>query len=346
MSVPAEKIKNQLVIVDVNTAITEADKFDEQIAELEKQFKDRVYDMANKKQNQEARSDRLKLSRFAKVIDDTRITNKKELEKSATYYHNCVLAKHKRVVVLRDAIKEQVDTWDAEEKRIEEEAAKAKEVLEAKMLSLSQLHLISGNETAAELNIRITEVLKIDIDDSYGDRKVEAKKLVNDAIASLQMFHENILEAEKEKTELDQLRREKEEREAKEKAEAEAAAKKARDEEIAEKARQEEREKIEEEQKNKETEKPSTVTFVADTYHEAISETTEQQQEPEDSTLIPNHESMREEDIKRVKNREALEDLMICGFLIPFGDSKNDIKGKRIIAAIAHGKIRNVTINY
>ena len=333
--------KNELSVVSVDTAIAQFNQFEKEIAELEKQFKDRVYDMDDKKENDQARSDRVALSKVATKVDNLRKELKKEAEKTATEIHKYGQGIHVRVTALRDPIKAQVDKWEAKQKRIEEEKAKVAAELEEKIETLRNIPLVTGNETVDDLTILISDAQLIKIDDTYGKRTGEAKKLLDDGVASLQMFHENTVEAEKQKAELAQLLKEKEEREAQEIADEEARLQREREEEIAETARQEEREKINNEPEiSTDENQPVLKGAVAEPeVQEKLNEIKSENPAPEDQIPEAGFDHSLDVENKKTKNNEALRDLTTYTFV-------SEETARLIVKAIVSDKIRNVTINY
>jgi len=276
----------------------------------------------------------MKLSKTCKAIDERRKELKKEAEKAAREIHEYGKSIHDRVAVLRDGIKAQVDAYDEEQARIEAERVRREQDIEARIQEIRSLCMITGHETAEELDSRLDACEGLEINQElFGAREQEARELLDGSIGSLKMFFENVLQAEKEKAELEALRKEKEERERKEQAEKEAEARRQREEEIAEQARQAERERLENEQRRREEAKAQQVEESGEDV--AVS--------PPDGSVNQPATGARPQNItlerRRQVNRKIKQALLDRGIT-------NEVTAEGLVRSMALGEIPHVQIVY
>lgn len=195
--------------------IVEFSEFEAQLAEFKGKYDGVVYDLTIPEEEKQARSDRLTIGKVIANLD----------------------RKHKE---LKAPLKEKVDLIDGERKRIKDDLLKVQgkikaqiedherkiqehaEMLQAKVDAITALGEfdISDQPDSKLLVGRLTDARSVDIDDSYEHRKADATLALVDVTKKLEQLYHDRLVYEEEQAELEQLRKEAEERERKDREEA------------------------------------------------------------------------------------------------------------------------------
>jgi len=198
--------------------IVEFNQFSEQLLKLEKDYGTRVYDLTDPIQEEAARSDRLKVAKTQSAFKKVRLAVK---EKAQTIVNNT--NKEGKIIddrmeAVKQNIKGQLDKRDQE---LKEHAEK----LQFRVDEIACLSIFSKSErddgkyqipftpTSDQVNERLNILKNITVDDSFEDRKADATLLQIDIAKELYTLLIERVKFEDEQAELENLRKEKEQRE-------------------------------------------------------------------------------------------------------------------------------------
>lgn len=195
------------------TEIAEFDEFAGKLAEFRKRYEGVVYDLTIPEQEKQARSDRYAIGKVISALD----SKHKELKEPLKRQTDLIDGERKRIkddlLSIQDKIKSQIEKREAD---IAAHALALQERVDAiRLLDISPDVILS----AQNIQNRIDEVSKIQIDDTYEDRKADAALAMMETKNHLNMLLAARVKYEAEQAELDKLRKEKEARERAEREE-------------------------------------------------------------------------------------------------------------------------------
>lgn len=201
-------------------------EFETNLAEFKEVYVGRVYDLTDKKQEKQARSDKYKIGTIVSKLDQTHKALKAPIVEELNAKIGILDGERKRIKDELQGI--QADIAVQIEKH-EAEIAAAAEAIERKIIEIESLY--DGAEDLGLLSVQITlrlnQCKQIVIDDSFGERKGEAAISKDLALSKLQVLLDATLFEEQKAKEAEAARLEAQriemEAQAKVRAEAEAA---------------------------------------------------------------------------------------------------------------------------
>lgn len=331
-------MNNELIVIPKETALevfTTAKGLDPIIEKIKAEVLSMVPDTSTKKGRDAIASNAAKVSRSKTYLDGIG----KELVDKLKEQPKLIDAERKRVRdtldALRDEVRKPLTEWEEREKQ------RVDYIKER----INDIKFIPDQASSADLKNQLSELKKIEIDDTFEEFKADAALAKMDTIAALEILIEKIVREENEKAELERLRKESEERariereallikEAEERAKKqaeEAAQKIINDAKLAEERAKaqafeaQERERIAKEQE-------------AARIEAAIK--AENMRAAEEQAAIKKAEEKRQADLK---HRDAVKNEAINSLNKLISDY--DLC-KKIISAIENGDINHVGINF
>ena len=215
---------NNLKTVEATQSVAEFNQFDSELAEFKNTYEGRVYDLADKKQEKQARSDKYAIGKVLSKLDKTHKELKEPIVKELNAKIGILDSERKRIKDdlkgIQDAIKGQIEKH---EEAIRVEAAELQERIDSIKNTSSfagELKVKSGT-----IQARIDKLICLKIDDSFADRKGDAALAKDGALNELKSYLESVVDAEAAEKESEKVRIEqmKADAEAKAKADAKAA---------------------------------------------------------------------------------------------------------------------------
>ena len=324
------------------TAIAEFSQFEHDLAEYKAKYDGVVYDFDDKKQEKQARSDRLAIGKTIAELDRRHKAVKAPLQEKVSLLDG----ERKRIkdglLDIQEGIKAQIAEREAELQAIEDELA-------ARVEAIKSLAEFEFSPTSSHVQERLNSLNAISIDDSFSHHEANAALAHRKSLESLTALLVETKKSEAQEAENARLKAElaaKEQQERDERIAREAAAeaeKKAqaaqiREEqakadaekakaEAAEAARLAEQRAIEAEQR------------AADAEKQAQADAERRQREAEERAAAEKAEREADKEHRVAINRAALAALMEHAGL-------DDTQGKAVVIAIAEGKIPAVSIAY
>lgn len=356
VNVDEEVSKSTELVVDLKSydmvSLFSENGADPLLDEIEKQAESIVPDISSEKGRKEIASMAYKIAKSKTALDKAG----KELKEEAQKTVNVVDAERKKIRDRMDALKDKVRAPLTEFEEKEKERVASHELL-IESLNGSDLFEFPNPDAS-----QISERIKL-VEEMYNRDWEEFSDKANDAYIKikdrLHILHSERVKYEAEQKELEDLRKEKEERERKEREDAlkKEAAEKARKE--AEEKAQAEKERIEKEKQEAEQRaKDAEAKAKADAEQaERAKKEASERAEREKQEAIEN-ERKRQEDEKRKAEQERQKREADKAHFAKINNEvleaiKNSVVGvdeaereKAIVTAIAQGKIPHVKINY
>lgn len=222
----------------MSTQVAEFKPFEANLAEYKSRYEGVVYDMTDKKQEKQARSDRHAIGKVVAELDRTHAAVKAPLLEKVRLLDG----ERKRIKddlqAVQGGIKRQIEEHEARLQAIED-------ALIARVDEIRELAEFENHPDSALIQERINKLSEITVDDSFSHYEAKAAEAHIQAAATLAALYTKAKKAEEEAAELARLRAE---AEARERADRERRIA----EEAAEKARREEQEKAERERQQRE----------------------------------------------------------------------------------------------
>lgn len=195
-------------LVDHPPQIAEFNAFEAKLSELRKKYKTIVYDLADPKQEKQARADRLLIGRVISALD----RRHREIKAPLKERTDLIDRERKRIkdelLEVQGAIKSQIKARDDELARIAAEIQEQISVIE------NLPFFESGWVVRAEdISERLEEAMNLVIDEVYGDRMPDAALAKEQAVRLLEEALAKQTAHEAEQAELARLREESENRE-------------------------------------------------------------------------------------------------------------------------------------
>lgn len=247
---------------------------------------------------------------------------------------------------LRDEIRLPVTKWEQEKAHREQETEKLLQFLKQSRMPVDE----AGNAVSSDIiKVRIENVQAVSVPDDYGELKGAIDTAKEEALGSLNAMLVVAIENEAKALELERLRREASEREAKEaqvKRDAEIAAKAKREAEAAAQAQidaakaETEKAKADAIAKAEAAEREAkelAEKAVEDERRKVAAEKEKSEAEAKDKADAEAKKAADTEHQGRI-NKAALDSLIALGF--------DESVSKKLIGAIAKGLVPNITINY
>lgn len=339
MNQPAEVI----TLPKAENALAILEPYEQQLAEIEREYATRVYNLENPDELKQAKTDRMKISKSITAVEDAR----KKAKADAQAIVKKVDAKGKNItdklVSIRDRIWDPIKEFEARAEKIQ---AKIDDIAKFGTQSLGEL-------SVSELETDIESVKSLVSPDStgYGDRLKDALAAQKQALDALEAAKERRIQYDKDQAELERLRKAEAERQEQERIKAET------DRQVEEERRKlaEERERLEAEAKQKADAELKAAQERAEAAEREAKESAEKERqriEAEQRQKVEEERKAKEEDEARKQqkehrakiHREAKECLIMA--LIENGIELSSDTATQIITLIKDGKIEHVIINY
>ncbi len=197
-----DEIKMQL------TALVEFDEFKTKMLEFRKRYDDIVYDLNDKSQEKQAKSDRFSIGQVISALDKRH----KEIKAPLAERVSLIDDERKRIkdelLIIQNKIKSQIE--DHTNKIAEHEAMLQDKVND--ILAYQRTDKFT-NESSCVLKQVLDSVRFIIVDESFEHRQGEAQQAKDRAVCKFQSLYDEKVKFEKQEEELELLRKEKEERE-------------------------------------------------------------------------------------------------------------------------------------
>lgn len=222
-------------IIPESAAIAEFKPFEANLAEYKARYQDVVYDMTDKKQEKQARSDRLAIGKVVAELDRVHAAVKAPLLEQVRILDG----ERKRIKddlqAVQGGIKRQIEEHEAKIQAVED-------ALIARVDAISAMAVFESDPTSDDVMKRILQLKKLVVDDSFAHYQAKAETARQAANTVLSALYDKVAQAESDAAELERLRQDAAERERTDREAriaAEAAEKATRDaEEKAERERQ------------------------------------------------------------------------------------------------------------
>lgn len=199
-------MNNELIVIPKETALevfTTAKGIDPIIEKIKAEALSMVPDTSTKKGRDAIASNAAKVSRSKTYLDGIG----KELVDKLKEQPKLIDAERKRVRdtldALRDEVRKPLTEWEEREKQ---RVNYIKEII-------NDLKFIPDQASSADFKNQLSELKKIEIDDTFEEFKADAALAKMDTIEALEILIEKTVREENEKAELERLRKESEERE-------------------------------------------------------------------------------------------------------------------------------------
>lgn len=328
--------KAEAISLDQPIAVYE--EFRAQLAELVEENKKAVFDYEDPEGNKEARSHIYKLRQTKSAVDKAR---KKEKQASLEYGRR-VDSEAKEII---GQIEDMIEVHATPIREIEEREAKRVAALEDRLDALKDPMTINPTLPSPAFQEWIDKIEAVEIDESWDEYRDGAARQKEATLDWLRTHHSDALKREEQAAELEQLRREKEERdrrdreeqikrEAAERAKREAEEKAQREKEEAERKVAEREAKLKAEAEKAEREKEDAERRAQEAEEKARQELEEKQQrEREEAERREANKRHRTKVLKQAKAALAENGV----------DSEQAALAIDIIAA---GKVPSVSIAY
>lgn len=214
----AEVVQSELA---AQTSIAEFKPFEANLAEYKARYENVVYDMTDKKQEKQARSDRLAIGKVVAELDRVHAATKAPLLEQVRILDG----ERKRIKddlqTVQGGIKKQIEEHEAKIQAIED-------ALIARVEAIRAMAMFEGEPTSDQVMARILQLKKVVINHTFAHYEPKAVIAKQEANAALSALYDKVAQAESDAAELDRLRQEAAERERKDREDkiaAEAAAK-------------------------------------------------------------------------------------------------------------------------
>jgi colicin import membrane protein len=217
----------QVIETPPSTQVAEFQPFEVSLAEYKARYQDVVYDMTDKKQEKQARSDRLAIGKVVAELDRTHATVKAPLLEQVRILDG----ERKRIkddlLSVQEGVKSQIAAHEAKLQAIED-------ALVARVDAITALAVFEFAPTSDQVMSRLLALKKIAVDDTYAHHAANALLAHKTAMAALNDLYDQVSQAESDAAELKRLQqeaadRERADREAQIAAEAAAKAKQEAD---------------------------------------------------------------------------------------------------------------------
>lgn len=322
------------MLINDENQIIEFDEFETKLQEFKNQYDDVVYDLTVPEQEKKARSDKYTIGKIVSALD----SKHKELKAPLKARTDLIDGRRKEIkdklLEVQGKIKSQIN---AHEKVIEEHAEKLQSMVDAILA-----HVDLDSTGSGIIKDRLESINHIVIDDTYEDRKADATLAQVETIKELETMLSDRIKYEKEQAELENLRKEKEERE---RAEREEQIRK----DAEEKAKHDAEAKIEE--ANRQKEKAEQAVIRAEEEKElAIEQAAKEEREriEHEQKLKDEQEEAERKKIETNKaktaHRKKVQNQSIDSICLYLNIDKQDALD--LVKAIDEGIIQNITINY
>ena len=344
------------ILKTIENPIAEFKIYDEQLNKFLEQYKGVVYDLTDPTQEKIAKSDRLSLGKAISALD----SKHKELKAPLKERTDLIDGERKRIkdglLDVQGMIKSQIE---AHEQVIQDKVEKLQSMVE----DIRELAVFVYDETdstfiptARDVEQRLVVLHDINVDESYEDRQADATFAQVQTVKELESMLAERQKHESEQAELEQLRKEAEDRERKDgedriaREAAEKATKAA--EEKAEQERQKEANKAQveiEEAHRREMKAEQAVVRVEQEKKEVAERAAKNERERIDKEQQETAEKKRQSDEALMKKKDkqeyrakihkaAKESFISNGF--------NNEEAEQIVQLVKDGHIDNVTIIY
>jgi DNA repair exonuclease SbcCD ATPase subunit len=202
----SKKTAFEIVQEAAGTEVVEFRPFDVQLADYKARYLNVVYDMHDKKQEKQARSDRLAIGKVVAELDRVHAAVKAPLLEQVKVLDG----ERKRIKddlqSVQGGIKKQIEEHEAALQAIEDD-------LEARVREISNLVLFPGKPTSIDVFDRIMELGIIVVDETFSHRQADAVIEHQRVGEILDKLHEDICQQEAAAAELERLREEARKRE-------------------------------------------------------------------------------------------------------------------------------------
>lgn len=310
----------EMTDVRVSTQIVEFNEFESKLAEFKQKYQGVVYDLNDKKQDKQARSDKYAIGQIISALDERHREVKAPLLEKTKLLDGERKRIKDQLLGIQDGIKGQIE---AHEELIRRKAAQ----LQSRVDEITRLSIFDYAPSSSMILERTSQLKATVIDDSFEDRQGDAALAKERAANSLEELLTSTLAREKQEREQEEARQEAErKRKAEELQRLEAEARARADREAAEAIAAAERRAKEAEERAERAKAEEAARIKAE-------------QEAE-SKRIADEKAKRERD---QAHRQAVIDTAVAG-LMNFGLSQT--AASAAIKAIATGNVQNVQINF
>lgn len=196
----------QVIETPPSTQVAEFQPFEVSLAEYKARYQDVVYDMTDKKQEKQARSDRLAIGKVVAELDRTHATVKAPLLEQVRILDG----ERKRIkddlLSVQEGVKSQIAAHEAKLQAIED-------ALVARVDAITALAVFEFAPTSDQVMSRLLALKKIVVDDTYAHHAASALSAHKTAMARLNELYDQVSQAEADAAELRRLQQEAADRE-------------------------------------------------------------------------------------------------------------------------------------